>query len=71
MKDDRFETFTDFMVDVMAAQPEVSQALVILRREDGTIGYRTYQQEFADSLGMIDFTQLSMRNDLVRSWNRE
>lgn len=71
MPDDRFQTFTDFMVDVMAAQPEVSQALVIYRREDGTIGYRTYGQQFADSLGMIDFTQLSIRHDLTQSWSRD
>lgn len=65
------ETFTDFMIRCMTAEESVQQALVIVRRGDGTVGYKAFQQQFADSIGLLRLTQMSVENDLIQEWKGE
>jgi hypothetical protein len=65
------ETFTDFMVRCLEGQDEVTSATLILRRSDGTIGYRVFNQEVADTLGLMRVAALSVENDLVSGWKQE
>jgi hypothetical protein len=62
------ETYTDFMVRCMTGEDAVTQAFVIVRRSDGSIGYRSFRQECADTLGMLRVTALSVENDLTQEW---
>lgn len=62
------ETFTDFMIRAMEGCDDVSSATVILRRQDGTIGYKCYNQQAADTLGLLRFMALSVENDLIAGW---
>ena len=64
------ETFTDFMVRCMAGNDNVSAATLIYRRNDGSIGYKVFNQEFADTMGLLRFCQLSIEKDVVDSFNR-
>lgn len=63
------DTFTDFMIRSMAGQTDVQQALVIMRRADGSFGYKAFNQEIMDTLGMLRFTAMSVENDTVKMWN--
>lgn len=65
------ETFTDFMIRCMSAEDEVTQAFVIVRRSNGSFGYKAFRQECADTLGMLRMTALSVENDLVQGWKGE
>ena len=65
------ETFTDFMIRCMEGEESVSSAFVIMRRQDGTIGYKSFRQEVADTLGILRFTSLSVENDLLEHWKKE
>ena len=65
------ETFTDFMIHCMEGEESVSSAFVIMRRQDGTIGYKAFRQEVADTLGILRFTSLSVENDLLEHWKKE
>ena len=65
------ETFTDLMIRCMEGEDSVSSAFVIMRRRDGTIGYKSFNQEVADTLGVLRFTQLSVENDLVSHWKED
>lgn len=65
------ETFTDFMVRCMTNEDQVQQAIVVMRRSDGTLGYRTFRQEVMDTLGMLRYTALSVEHDTVKIWNQE
>lgn len=71
MAEENPESFTDFMIRSMTGEEGVVQALLIIRREDGTIGYRPFEQEVADTLGMLRFATLSVENDLLNSWRDE
>ena len=64
-------TFTDFIIESMAEKDNVVQALLIWRREDGSIGYNAFNQEMADSLGMLRFAAVALENDLVKGWREE
>ena len=68
MEEHPLETFTDFMVRSMADEDEVQSAFLIIRRSNGTIGYRSLNQEMADTIGLLRFAQLSVENDLVSGW---
>jgi hypothetical protein len=65
------ETFTDFMIRAMEGQENVQQALVIMRRTDGTFGYKSFNQEVMDTLGMLRFTALDVENNTIKMWNDE
>ena len=65
------DTFTDFMIRTMEGQEGVEQALVIMRRSDGSFGYKCFRQEVMDTLGMLHFTEMSVKNDTIRMWNGE
>lgn len=65
------ETFTEFMIRCMESQDNIEQAIVIMRRSDGTFGYRTFQQEVMDTLGMLRFTAMSIENDTINLWKSE
>ena len=65
------ETFTDFMIRTMEGQEGVQQALVIVRRSDGSFGYKAFNQEVMDTLGMLQFTAMSVQNDTIKMWNGE
>ena len=67
----RKETFTDFMIRCMEGEHDVQQVAVIIRRSDGTFGYKTLNQEVMDTLGMLRFTALSIENDTVKIWRDE
>ena len=62
------ETFTDFMIGCMQGEDAVSSAFVIVRRSDGTVGYRAYRQDVSDTLGLLRYVGLSVESDLVRGW---
>jgi len=62
------ETFTDFMVRCLEQQDAVTSATLIVRRSDGTIGYRCFNQEVADTLGLMRVASLSVENDLISGW---
>lgn len=62
------ETFTDFMVRCMEGEDEVSQAILCIRRSNGSVGYRVFRQEVADSLGTLRVAALSIENDLIQAW---
>jgi len=64
-------TFTDFMIRCMENQEDVQQAMLIMRRADGTFGYRTFNQEVMDSLGMMRLAALSIENDTIKMWRDE
>jgi hypothetical protein len=66
--DETPETYTDFMIRAMSGEDEVQSAFLIIRRSNGTIGYRTMNQEMADTIGILRFAQLSVENDLVSGW---
>ena len=65
------ETFTDFMIRAMEGQENIEQALVIVRRSDGSFGYKCFRQEVMDTLGMLQFTSMSVQNDTIKIWNDE
>lgn len=65
------QSFTDFMIECMQGEDEVSSAFVILRRSSGFIAYKPFNQEVADSLGMLRFAQISLESDLVKNWSGE
>lgn len=50
----------------------VDQVLVIFKREDGFVGYRTggrdADQSFFDTLALINFARLSVEHDLQEHW---
>lgn len=60
--------FTAFMVRCLEGEDEVQSAFVMMRRSDGTIGYRSYKQEVADTIGLLRFVSLAVENDLVKGW---
>lgn len=62
------ENFTDFMIRTMEGEDSVTSAFVVIRRQDGTIGYKCPNQEFADTFGMLRFATLSLENDLISHW---
>lgn len=62
------ETFTDFMIRSMEDEDDVVSAFTILRKSDGTIGYKVFNQQVADTLGLLRFAALSIENDLVNGW---
>ena len=62
-------TFTDFMIRTMEGEEGVEQAIVIMRRDDGSFGYKCFRQEIMDTLGMLQFTEMSVRNDTIKMWN--
>lgn len=62
------ENFTDFMIRTMEGEDSVTSAFVVIRRQDGTIGYKCLNQEFADTFGMLRFATLSLENDLISHW---
>ena len=62
------ETFTEFMIHCMEGQEDVQQAMVIVRRGNGTFGYKTLNQEVMDTLGMLRYTALSVENDTIKIW---
>ena len=70
MAEDR-ETFTDFMVRCIEGEESVDQAVVIVRRGNGTVGYKCFRQEVADTLGLLRFTALSVENDIISQWRDE
>lgn len=61
-------TFTDFMVNCMKGEDSTVSAILCIRRANGTIGYRTFNQEVADTLGILRVTALSVEQDLIDSW---
>ena len=63
------ETFTDFMIRAMEGQENVEQAMVIMRRSDGTFGYKSFHQEVMDTLGMLRFAAMSVENETIKLWN--
>lgn len=65
------ETFTDFMVRCMTGEDSVMQAFVAMRRENGTIGYKCFRQEFGDGVGLLRVAQLSVENELIQRWKGE
>lgn len=69
MPDD--ETFTDFMVRCMEGEENVQQAMVIVRRSDGTFGYKLFHQEVMDTLGMLRFTAMDVEHQTVKMWREE
>lgn len=62
------KTFTDFMVRCMTDEDAVTQAFFVVRRGDGTIGYKSFRQEYADTLGLLRVTALAVENDLIQEW---
>ena len=64
-------TFTDFMVRAMAGQDDVQSAFIVMRKADGTIGYKCFNQQVADTLGLLRFAALSVENDLVQGWKQD
>ena len=62
------QTFTDFMVNCMEGEDSTVSAILCIRRADGTLGYRTFNQEVADTLGMLRVTTLSVEQDLIEAW---
>jgi len=65
------ETFTDFMIRCMEGEHDVQQAAVIVRRSDGTFGYKTMNQEVMDTLGMLRFAALSLEHETINIWRGE
>jgi hypothetical protein len=65
------ETFTDFMIRCMESEHDVSQCVVIIRRSDGTFGYKTFNQEVMDTLGMLRFTAMSVEHETIKIWQGE
>lgn len=63
--------FTEFMIETMQGRDDIRDALVIYRKEDGTIGYRAFNQFLADTIGLLRYTQLSVESDLIQSWKSE
>lgn len=61
-------TFTDFMIRCLEGNDLVEQALVIVRRSDGSFGYKCFHQEVMDTLGMLEFTSMSVKNDTIKLW---
>ena len=68
---EKTETFTDFMIRAMESEHDVQQAAVIVRRSDGSFGYKTLNQEVMDTLGMLRFTALSIEHEPVKIWQGE
>jgi hypothetical protein len=60
--------FTSFMIRCMEGKDNVTDAIFIYRLDDGTIGYRAFNQDMADSLGMLRFASMSVENDLINNW---
>lgn len=69
MPDDTDATFTDFMIRCMESEHDVEQAALIVRRTDGTFGYKVFHQEVMDTLGMLRFTSLSIEHETIKIWN--
>jgi len=65
------DDFTEFMILCMESQEDVQQAVVIMRRSDGTLGYKAFNQEVMDTLGMLRFTTMSVEHDTIRMWMNE
>jgi hypothetical protein len=65
------QTFTDFMVRCMENEDDVASAILVVRRKEGSIGYRVFQQEVADTLGVLRVAALSVENDLISNWREE
>lgn len=65
------ESFTDFMIRCMEAEDGVVQAFVVVRRGDGSVGYKAFRQEVADTLGLLRVAALSVENDLISEWRGE
>ena len=65
------DTFTDFMIRCMEAEDSVQSAFVVVRRGDQSIGYKCFNQEIADTLGLLRVAALSVENDLVSGWKTD
>jgi hypothetical protein len=65
------ETFTDFMVRCMEGEDEIKSAIVVIRRGNETIGYKCFNQEVSDTLGLLRVAALSVENDLTSQWRNE
>ena len=63
-------TFTDFMVQSLQGEDNIVSATLVMRREDGSIGYRCFNQQTADTLGLLRVASLSVEHDLVEGWER-
>lgn len=68
------DTFTDFMIHMMADEDSVKQAVVIIQTDKGT-GHYIWQAETSASrsnmLGLMRFATLSMEHDIAESWKSD
>lgn len=68
------ETFTDFMIRMMAGEGSIKKAVLIFHADDGVCCQQWSPDEApskADMLGLLRFAQLGVENDLVESWNSQ
>lgn len=68
MSEEQRESFMDFIMRVVEGADDISQAVIILRRNDETVGYKCMNQQFADTLGLVEFCRLSLHHDLAKAW---
>lgn len=65
------DDFTGFMIHSMEGEEDVSSAIVIVRRDNGFIAYKVFQQQIADTLGILRFVALAVESDLLKNWEQE
>lgn len=67
------ETFTDFMIRMMAGEENVRKAVLVFQSNNGVL-YTQWSPEEApsktDMIGLLRFAQLGLEHDIVESWKQ-
>lgn len=68
------DTFTDFMVRMMAGEDTVRKAVLVLHSDDGVLCMPWSPEETpskVDALGLLRFGTLVLEHDLQESWKTD
>lgn len=59
-------TPTEFMISKMEGMDDITQVLIVTRKADGEISYDTCNQVCSDTLGMLSFVEVAIKEYLRR-----
>lgn len=65
------ETPTDLLIRTMEELDDVEHVVILLRRKDGGISYRSTWSGMADTLGWTNFCRMAMEHDVRHAWRKD